>query len=111
MKFLVSKDIQAAWHTKTGYFPVSKGALDVSEDRAWRAQHPQFDTAIQQLDQATLTVATQGCPLGVMPQARKAVEDAIEDAILGRKSAKQALDDAAASLADPISKYNKSVGQ
>ncbi|HEY9473944.1 MAG TPA: hypothetical protein VIS06_08845, partial [Mycobacteriales bacterium] len=77
----------------------------------WRARYPQFDTAIRQLDQTTLDVATQGCLLGVMPQARKAVEDAIEATILGRKSARQALDDAAASLTGPIETYNRSVGR
>jgi sn-glycerol 3-phosphate transport system substrate-binding protein len=111
VKFLVSRDTQATWHTRTGYFPVSRGALDVPADRQWRAEHPQFDTAIRQLDQTRLTVATQGCLLGVMPQARKAVEDAVEAAILGRKSAKQALDDAVASLTDPIAKYNRAVGR
>ena len=37
MKFLESKDSQATWHTSTGYFPVSKAALDTSVDKQWVA--------------------------------------------------------------------------
>ncbi|HEY9474186.1 MAG TPA: ABC transporter substrate-binding protein, partial [Mycobacteriales bacterium] len=36
VKYLVREDSQATWHTQTGYFPVSRGALDVPADRDWR---------------------------------------------------------------------------
>jgi sn-glycerol 3-phosphate transport system substrate-binding protein len=109
VKFLEQKDSQAFWHTNTGYFPVSKAALNEPADLAWRKQYPQFDTAIQQLDKTTLSKATQGCALGVMPQSRKATEDAIEAVFSGSKTPKQALDAAATSLSGQIADYNKSV--
>ncbi len=109
VKFLETKDSQATWHTSTGYFPVSKAALDTDVDKAWVASKPQFQTAITQLQSTKLTTATQGCLFGVMPQVRKAAENAMQAAVLQGKDPKQALTDAANSLSQPIKDYNDSV--
>lgn len=107
VKYLASAQTQATWHTGTGYFPINKKALDVPADQQWRKQYPQFDVAIQQLDQTKLTTATQGCLLGVMPQARAASEDAIESAITGQSDAKTALTAAAKKIGPQIADYNR----
>jgi sn-glycerol 3-phosphate transport system substrate-binding protein len=109
VKFLASKSSQTFWHTHTGYFPISKEALSEPADVAWRRQYPQFDTAVRQLERTRLTKVTQGCLLGVMPQARAAVESAIEAVFNGAKSPSQALQDTASSLSAPIASYNRSV--
>ena len=97
VKFLSSPENQATWHTGTGYFPTSKSALNEPVDVAWRKQFPQFDVAVKQLQDTPLSKATQGCLLGVMPQARKASEDGLEKALNGTDP-KQAMSEAAASL-------------
>jgi sn-glycerol 3-phosphate transport system substrate-binding protein len=107
VQFLASPESQAKWHTGTGYFPISKGALDLPEDKQWREQYPQFDVAVQQLQDTELTTATQGCLLGVMPQARKASEDGLEKAILGGDP-QQSMSEAADSLSQQIEQYNSS---
>ena len=107
VKFLASPKAQATWHTGTGYFPISKGALNEPTDVAWRKQYPQFDVAVKQLESTALTKATQGCLLGVMPQSRKASEDGLEKALNGTDP-KQAMADAAASLKPAIEQYNSS---
>ncbi|MFD0562796.1 hypothetical protein ACFQ2M_12775 [Kitasatospora saccharophila] len=56
------------------------------------------------------TPATAGCLLGVMPQARKGVETAIEQTVSGSKTAPQALADAAKELQPAVDAYNSSVG-
>ncbi len=109
-KFLSAPEQQAAWHTGTGYFPVNTKALDLPADKEWVAKYPQFQTAISQLKATKPTTATAGCALGVMPQARKGVETAIEQTIAGTKSAQQALSDAAKELQPAIESYNSSVG-
>ena len=96
VKFLSSPQNQATWHTGTGYFPTSKGALNEPVDVAWRKQFPQFDVAVKQLQNTPVSKATQGCLLGVMPQARKASEDGLEKALNGTDP-KQAMTEAAAS--------------
>ncbi|GAB2673595.1 ABC transporter substrate-binding protein [Thalassiella azotivora] len=107
VRFLAEPESQATWHTGTGYFPISRSALELPEDVAWREQYPQFDVAVQQLEDTELTTATQGCLLGVMPQARKAAEDGLEKAILG-SDAQAAMTEAAEGLTDQIEQYNSS---
>ncbi|MGW9402736.1 ABC transporter substrate-binding protein [Arthrobacter sp. NPDC055585] len=108
MQFLAEPATQATWHTGTGYFPISKAALDEPEDIAWREQYPQFDVAVQQLEATELTAATQGCAAGSMPQARKAAEDALEGALLGGDS-KAELTESVEALKTEIENYNNSV--
>lgn len=108
VKFLAQPDSQATWHTGTGYFPISLSALDEPEDVKWREEHPQFDVAVQQLADTELTPVTQGCLAGSMPQARKALEDALEGAILGGDT-QQEFSDAVTALEGEIENYNSSV--
>jgi sn-glycerol 3-phosphate transport system substrate-binding protein len=110
VKFLADKDLQAMWHTSTGYFPISKAALDTDVDKQWVAQRPQFSTAIRQLHGTKLTKATQGCLLGAMPQVRKAAEQAMQAAVSSGTDPKKALEDSEKSLEGPIKNYNQSVG-
>ncbi|MER5640710.1 ABC transporter substrate-binding protein [Kitasatospora sp. NPDC002227] len=109
-KYLDAPEQQAVWHTGTGYFPVNRKALDDPKDQAWVSKYPQFRTAIDELHSTKPTAATAGCLLGVMPQARKGVETALEQVISGAKPAQQALTDAAKALQPAIDGYNSSVG-
>jgi sn-glycerol 3-phosphate transport system substrate-binding protein len=109
-KFLASTPSQVAWHTATGYFPISKAALNDPTDKAWVAQRPQFATAITQLQQTPLTPATQGCSVGVMPQVRKDVENAMQAAILQNQDPRAALTTAQNQADQQIGDYTKSLG-
>ncbi|XTZ14804.1 ABC transporter substrate-binding protein [Micromonospora echinospora] len=107
-KFSAGATPQAQWHTGTGYVPINVRALD-QVDKAWTTKYPQFRTAVDQLHALPPSVASAGCLLGVMPQARKAAEDGLEAAIVGTKPAEQAMKDAAASVQAAIESYNTSV--
>jgi sn-glycerol 3-phosphate transport system substrate-binding protein len=109
VKFVSSPAAQAKWHVGTGYVPVNKKALDEPLTKDWQAKYPQFTTAVDQLHALPPSVASAGCLLGVMPQARKASEDGLEQAILGSKPAEQAMKDAAAGIKSDIDKYNNAV--
>ena len=89
--------------------PVNVKAHDETVTKDWRAKYPQFGTAVDQLHARKPSVASSGCLLGVMPQARKASEDGLEQAILGSKPAEQAMKDAAAGLKKDIDNYNAAV--
>ncbi len=108
VKFLADKKSQATWHTGTGYFPISKGALNEPSDVAYRKANPLFDVAVKQLEATKVTPSSTGCALGVMPQSRKASEDGIEKALNGA-DAQKSMADAAAGLQTEIQKYNASV--
>jgi len=111
VKFTVSPDIQAYWHTASGYYPVTKKAYDIATDKEWVAKYPQFLTAVDQLHAAPNNRYTQGALTGVMPAARARIENAIEEVVLGKSTPQQALDAAATDVTKLIADYNKSVGK
>ena len=108
VKFLAEPKSQAAWHTGTGYFPISKGALNEPVDVEYRKNNPLFDVAVKQLESTKVTKSSQGCLLGVMPQARKASEDGLEAALNGGDP-QQSMTKAAQGLEAQIKGYNDSV--
>ena len=91
-----------------GHFPVSRAALEEPEDVQWREEYPQFDVAVQQLEDTALSTPTQGCAVGVMPQARKAVEEALE-AILQGGDTQEELTAAVEDLQGQLDDYNSTV--
>jgi len=91
VKFASTPAQQAKWHVGTGYVPGNRKALDEPSVKQWQTKYPQFTTAVDQLHALPPTVASAGCLLGVMPQARKASEDGREATILGKKPADLAM--------------------
>jgi len=110
VKFLEAPENMAYWHIKTGYFPDTRGAQADPTDTAFRQTRPQFDAALQQLHAEKADKATQGCILGVMPQARQANEVAMEKILAGGAQSKSALADAVTSIQPAIDQYNQAVG-
>ncbi|MCI3926880.1 ABC transporter substrate-binding protein [Paenibacillus sp. TRM 82003] len=109
MKFLTSPEQQAWWHVNTGYFPITKAAYDLDLVKQNAEKFPQFQTAVDQLHSTKLNIATQGAVMGVFPEARQLVETAMEEAVNGAKSPKDALDAAAAEISKKIGEYNATV--
>jgi sn-glycerol 3-phosphate transport system substrate-binding protein len=110
VKFLSDKKTQVTWHTKTGYFPISKAALNDPADKQWVSQKPQFATAIKQLQGTKLTHATQGCSIGEMPNVRKNVENGLQAAVLQGVDAEKALTDAQDAANKQVAAYNEKLG-
>lgn len=109
IKFITAPPQQAAWYAGTGYFPIRRDAYREPVASDTLAKNPQFLTAISELRSSPINRATQGALLGVFPEARQRVEDAIEAAVLGRKSAQRALDDAARDIDQAIGVYNRTM--
>lgn len=111
VKFWVDPKQQAIWQAATGYYPVVKKAYDQPESKEWATKYPVFLTAVDQIRQSPQNTATAGAVIGVFPEARRRVQKAIEELILGKAGSKEALDAAAAELTAAIEKYNKSTGK
>ncbi|MGE5674001.1 MAG: extracellular solute-binding protein [Mycobacterium leprae] len=107
VKWLSSPAVQAKWYTQTGYFPIVKSAYDQQIVKDAIAKTPMFKTAIDQLHSTPVNQVTQGAVIGVFPQARVKVEDAIENTILGKATAADALKSANADITKLIEDYNK----
>ncbi len=110
VKFQASPEQQAYWHTMSGYFPIRKAAYDVQLAKDWRAQYPQFVTAVDQLHMAPNNRVTQGGLIGVFPTARQTIQEAIQEALAGVATPQEALDKAAKTVTDAITEYNISMG-
>lgn len=109
IKYLVAPEQQAYWHVNTGFFPVSVKAYELDSVKENVKNFPQFKTAIDQLHATKTNVATQGAVMGVFADARQSVEDAIESALAGNKSPKDALTAAAKEINKKLEIYNKTV--
>ncbi|WP_422656738.1 ABC transporter substrate-binding protein [Paenibacillus sp. EC2-1] len=109
MKYLAEPKTQAYWHVNTGYFPVTTKAYEESIVKENLEKYPQFQTAVDQLHQTEPNQATQGAVMGVFPEARQITETAIEEVLNGKKSAQEALDQAAKEITSKIEVYNKTV--
>ena len=111
IKFMTAPDQQAFWHIKTGYFPVTAAAYDNDDLKKYEAKYPQFKVAIDQLHNTPINRSTQGGLLGVFTQSRQEIETAIEQVLGGQASPADALQKAADTVNDAISRYNSSVSK
>jgi len=109
VKFATSPDIQAFWHTSSGYYPTTKKAYDVQIDKDWVTKYPQFLTAVNQLHDSPAIMSSMGGFSGTMQQNRLRIEQAIDSVLAGKATPKEALDAAAADVGKAISDYNKTV--
>ncbi|SEQ97226.1 ABC transporter substrate-binding protein [Piscibacillus halophilus] len=106
IKFATSAEQQAKWAGATGYFPITSEAYDEAELQDVYDEYPQFLTSVEQLQNTTLTPATQGALMGVFPEARSIVENSIE-ALYQGEDPQELLDQAAADIEEAIQKYNR----
>ncbi len=107
VKHNTSAEIQAYWHTASGYYPVTKKAYDVPLDKEWVAKYPQFLTAVNQLHESPAIPSSMGGASGTMPQNRQRIELAIEEVMAGKATPKQALDAAAVDAAKYLSRLQQ----
>jgi sn-glycerol 3-phosphate transport system substrate-binding protein len=92
--FLSQPDIQMHWHTTTGYVPITLAAYEMTKKSGFYEQHPEAEVAIKQLMHKPPTANSKGLRFGNFVQGREVIEEEMEAAFAGKKSAKQALDDA-----------------
>jgi len=93
--YLSRPDIQAAWHQNTGYLPITRAAFELSRAQGFYERNPGTAISIEQMTLKPPTVNSKGIRLGSFVLIRDAIEDELEQAFSGRKSAQAALDLAA----------------
>ncbi|MET0876556.1 MAG: sn-glycerol-3-phosphate ABC transporter substrate-binding protein UgpB, partial [Tardiphaga sp.] len=93
--FLSQPAIQAAWHQNTGYLPITRDAFDLTRAQGFYDRNPGTASSIEQITLKSPTENSRGLRLGSFVLIRDAIEDELEQAFAGRKSAQEALDAAA----------------
>ena len=94
--FLSDTDRQAKLHIESGYLPITKAAYDKVKASGFYKDNPDRETPLLELTNKEPTENSRGLRLGNMVQMRDDWSEEIEAALAGKKSAKQALDDAVA---------------
>ena len=109
LNYLSLPEVQAWWHQQTGYVPITKDAYDLTREMGFYQKNPGTDIAIKQLNHKKPTENSKGLRLGNFVQIRDIINEELENAWSGKKSAKKALDDAVARGNTLLRKFEKSV--
>ena len=104
------------WHQNTGYFPITKAAVEVLEQEGWFDQNPNFRTAFNQLLETKVSPATQGAVMGAFLEVRTIIGQAFEQVMAdidAGKSVEEAVDAALtaakAKAEEAMAEYRKTV--
>jgi sn-glycerol 3-phosphate transport system substrate-binding protein len=92
--YLSKPEVQAAWHQNTGYLPITRAAFDLTRAHGFYDRNPGTAISIEQITLKPPTDNSRGVRLGSFPLIRVVIDDELEQAFAGKKSAQQALDSA-----------------
>ena len=93
--FLAQPEVQAEWHQRTGYLPITRAAYELTRKSGFYEKHPGTDVAMRQLtNKGSPGAHSRGIRLGDHAEIRSVLDEEIEQAFALKKAPKQALDDA-----------------
>jgi len=92
--FLSKPEIQAAWHQNTGYLPVTRAAFDLTRTQGFYDRNPGTAISIEQMTLKPPTENSKGIRLRSFVLIRDVIDDELEQAFAGKKSAQAAMDSA-----------------
>jgi sn-glycerol 3-phosphate transport system substrate-binding protein len=92
--FLSKPEVQARWHQNTGYLPVTRAAFELSRTQGFYDRNPGASISIEQITLNAPTENSRGIRLGSFVLIRDIIDDELEQAFSGKKSAQAALDSA-----------------
>jgi sn-glycerol 3-phosphate transport system substrate-binding protein len=92
--YLSKPEVQAAWHQNTGYLPITRAAFDLTRAQGFYDRNPGTAISIEQITLKPPTDNSRGVRLGSFALIRVVIDDELEQAFAGKKSAQQALDSA-----------------
>src|SRR6516164_9776207 len=90
--FLSDTDRQVWIHKASGYLPITKAAYEKAKAEGFYKDQPYLETPLLELTNKEPTDNSRGLRLGNMVQLRDVWSEEIEQALAGKKTAKQALD-------------------
>ncbi len=94
LAYLSQPELQAKWHQDTGYVPITHAAAELTKKTGYYEKNPGTDVAIKQLNNKAPTANSKGLRFGNYVQGREVIEEEIESALAGKKTAQAAMDDA-----------------
>lgn len=92
LAYLSSPEVQAKWHERTGYLPVTKKALKIAQDHGFHDRHPAAKIAVWEVMRGIPTDYTLGIRLPNYPKVRDRINDFLEAAFDEKILPEKALD-------------------
>src|ERR1700704_820726 len=92
--FLSKPEVPAAWHQNTGYLPITRAAFDLTRAQGFYDRNAGAAISIEQMTLKPPTENSKGLRLGSFVLIRDVIDDELEQAFSGKKSAQAALDSA-----------------
>ncbi len=92
LAFLSDTNRQVEVHKASGYLPITKAAYEKAKADGFYKEQPYLETPLKELTNKEPTENSRGLRLGNMVQLRDVWAEEIEQALAGKKTAKQALD-------------------
>ena len=93
--YLSKPEIQAAWHQNTGYPPITRAAFDLTRAQGFYDRNPGTAISIEQMTLKPPTENSKGIRLGSFVLIRDVIDEELEQAFSGKRTAQAALDFAA----------------
>ncbi|KDE41203.1 Glycerol-3-phosphate ABC transporter, periplasmic glycerol-3-phosphate-binding protein [Nitrincola lacisaponensis] len=93
-EYLSQPEVQADWHQKTGYLPITQAAFELTASQGYYTANPGADTSIKQMTLNTPTANSKGLRFGNFVQIRDVISEEMEAVMTGAKSGQQAADSA-----------------
>ncbi|WP_281022751.1 sn-glycerol-3-phosphate ABC transporter substrate-binding protein UgpB [Rhodoplanes roseus] len=92
--YLARPEVQARWHQATGYLPITMAAYEHSRAQGFYDRNPGAAIAIEEVTLKPPTDNSRGLRLGSFILVRDVIEEELELAFAGKKTAQAALDTA-----------------
>ncbi len=107
LNWMLTPQMQKKWHLGTGYFPVRADVIAQLEKEGIYQKYPNAKTAINQLKAAPATASSQGALIGVFPELRENVSDAIEKVLTQKVAVNEAMGRAKTKTDEAIRRWQK----
>jgi sn-glycerol 3-phosphate transport system substrate-binding protein len=107
LAFQASEEMQIIWHKETGYLPITMQAYNKLKADGFYQQEPLQEVGILQLTRKDPTANSRGIRLGSFSQIRDVMNEELEMLWQGKKTAKQALDEAVSRGNDILRQFEK----
>lgn len=94
LNFLSQREIQAEWHQRTGYLPISLAAYALSQKQGFYDRNPGIDTPLRAMTAKPQTLNSKGIRLRNFVQVRAILDEELELVWKQAKPPRRALEDA-----------------
>jgi len=90
--YLSKPEVQAGWHQNTGYLPITRAAFDLTRAQGFYDRNPGAAISIEQMTLKPPTDNSKGIRLGSFVLIRDVIDEELEQAFSGKRTAQAALD-------------------